>query len=878
MGFVDWIKKNLGSNNSGDARGAQPQSAWGMVDTLIPVLVVSIVYIVIFLIMRRSQSRFYAPRTYLGSIRESERSPELKPGIFGWFSTFWKIPDTYALQHQSLDAYLFIRYLRILCAICFVSLCITWPILFPINATGGGGKSQLEILSYSNVDISGSGKNRLYAHTFVAWIVYSFLMYMILRECIFYINVRQAFLLSPTYAKRMSSRTVLFTSVPEEYLDEARLHSLFNDSAKNVWLVGDATDLDKLVEERDETAMKLEKAEVKLLKLVNKARIDAMKKGGNTDKPPANADPEAGNIAARWIPNKKRPSHRLGPLGLIGKKVDTIEWGREELHKLIPQVDAAQAEFVQGNHKKAPAVFVEFHTQSDAQAAFQTVTHHHALHMAPRYIGVQPNEIVWKSLFIPWWQLFVRRYAVYSFIAVLIIFWAIPVGIIGVIAQVNTLKQLPGLTWLGDIPKPILGVISGLLPSVALSILMSLVPIIMRVCAKLSGTVSLSQTELFTQNAYFVFQVIQVFLIRTMTDTASTAVVQIIQNPDGVFDLLSSSLPTSSNFYISYFIVQGLTIATNVLTQVVGCIVFRILYKFLASTPRAMYTKWTTLSSLSWGSLLPVYTNIAVISITYSVIAPLMLFWSTLAMGLFYLAYRYNVLFVTDTVIDTRGLIYPRALKQLFVGIYLAEVCMVGLFAVSKAVGPAVLMALFLLFTILFQITLSNALDPLLYSLPRSLQIEEEALQRSNPVSDAEIGQTGTNGGGSGKKILSNILPGGSESPQKKGNFFMKWLKPWVYSDYQTLRYLVPQDQVAELERQYTDEVQANAYFPTSATSPTPVIWIPEDPAGVSKQEVALTSKVIPITDEGCSLDDKNNIVWDTAEARPPIWSEKIYY
>ena len=42
------------------------------------------------------------------------------------------------------------------------------------------------------------------------------------------------------------------------------------------------------------------------------------------------------------------------------------------------------------------------------------------------------------------------------------------------------------------------------------------------------------------------------------------------------------------------------------------------------------------------------------IGITYSIIAPLMLFWSTLGMAFFYLAYRYNILFITDTNIDTR--------------------------------------------------------------------------------------------------------------------------------------------------------------------------------------------------------------------------------
>lgn len=146
---------------------------------------------------------------------------------------------------------------------------------------------------------------------------------------------------------------------------------------------------------------------------------------------------------------------------------------------------------------------------------------------------------------------------------------------------------------------------------------MSLVPVIMRLCARLAGEVSQSRVELFTQSSYFFFQLIQVFLIQTFTNAASTALVQIAQQPGQVFNILSTALPTASNFYISYFIVQGLTIATSVVTQVVGFFVFTLLYKLLAKTPRAMYKKWTSLSALSWGSLLPVYTNIAVISMSH---------------------------------------------------------------------------------------------------------------------------------------------------------------------------------------------------------------------------------------------------------------------
>ncbi|PHH87068.1 hypothetical protein CDD83_9342 [Cordyceps sp. RAO-2017] len=285
----------------------------------------------------------------------------------------------------------------------------------------------------------------------------------------------------------------------------------------------------------------------------------------------AAADAETANIAARYVPDKKRPSHRLGPLGLVGKKVDTIEWCRSELQRLVPETDRAQAEWRAGNFEKVHAVFVEFHTQADAQAAYQVLTHHRALHMCPKVVGVRPEEVVWKSLSIPWWQVVVRRYAVYAFIAALIIFWAIPVAVVTLITQVSVLKNLPGLGWIGSIPQSILGVVSGLLPAVAMSILMSLVPVVMRWCAKLAGAPTLSQAELFTQNAYFAFQLIQVFLVQTVLGSGVSALLNIIiQPPTSIFSILGQKLPTSANFYISYFIVQGLTIATGVLTQVVG--------------------------------------------------------------------------------------------------------------------------------------------------------------------------------------------------------------------------------------------------------------------------------------------------------------------
>jgi calcium permeable stress-gated cation channel len=99
----------------------------------------------------------------------------------------------------------------------------------------------------------------------------------------------------------------------------------------------------------------------------------------------------------------------------------------------------------------------------------------------------------------------------------------------------------------------------------------------------------------------------------TLSSGASALIQGIINNPTDTPKLLANGLPKASNFYISYFILQGLTIASGVVSQVVGFVIFKLLYKFLTSTPRSMYQKWTNLSAISWGSTLPVFSNIAVI-------------------------------------------------------------------------------------------------------------------------------------------------------------------------------------------------------------------------------------------------------------------------
>jgi hypothetical protein len=116
------------------------------------------------------------------------------------------------------------------------------------------------------------------------------------------------------------------------------------------------------------------------------------------------------------------------------------------------------------------------------------------------------------------------------------------------------------------------------------------------------------------------------------------------------------------------------------------------------------------------------------LALCYSCIAPLILVFAGLGMAFVHFVYKYNLIYAYDADVDTKGLLYPKALMQLFIGLYLAEICLVGLFALNSAFGPLLLMILFLVFTAMVHISLSDALGPLLNNLPRTLALQDQSL------------------------------------------------------------------------------------------------------------------------------------------------------
>lgn len=126
----------------------------------------------------------------------------------------------------------------------------------------------------------------------------------------------------------------------------------------------------------------------------------------------------------------------------------------------------------------------------------------------------------------------------------------------------------------------------------------------------------------------------------------------------------------------------------------------------------------------------------------------MILVFNIITFSLFWLVYRYNTLYVTKFRFDTGGLLYPKAINQLFTGLYVMELCLIGLFflvrdadASGKAVGTpckgqAITMIVLLALTILYQYLLNKAFGPLFRYLP--ITLEDEAVIRDEQFARAQ--------------------------------------------------------------------------------------------------------------------------------------------
>ncbi|AMD22861.1 HHR092Cp [Eremothecium sinecaudum] len=852
---------------------ASSSSVSAFVSTLIFNGLIALLFVFLFLTLRPREQRVYQPRSLkdISTIHDSERTESVPGGYFKWIPFLMNKPHSFLIQHMSVDGYFFTRYLLIFGLLSLLGCLILFPILLPVNAVRGFRLGGFERLAFSNV----SNRNRFFAHAFLSWVYFGLVIYTIYRELYYYISMRHALQTTPYYSSQVGSRTVIFTDLKlcgksnVSLEDESTIREVF-PGVEHVVFARDEHQLQKLVKERRKVANKYENT---LNKVINKS-VKVRRKAEFNEKLGDLPRPELDdNDFEKYM--KNRPTHRLGKIPCIGEKVDSLDYLPKTLGQLNQKIKKGQMEWTEA--PLAGACFITFKDQRSAQKAFQTAPA--VLGRAAydkRIIGYAPEDINWDNISLGRAARKSKRTVTNAILAAMIIFWAIPVAVVGTISNIHFLtEKVHFLRFINNMPRPLMGIITGLLPSIALAILISLVPVIIKKLGVFGGSITRQENELYCQACFFAFQVVQVFLVTTLASSAAATVAPIINNPDQSMTLLSSNLPKASNFYITYFLLS-LSVATGLLFQLVTLLLSKVLGRLLDSTPRKKWNRYNQLSKPSWGIIYPINELLVCIFLVYSIVSPLLMIFSFVAFIVFYLSYLYNLNYVYGFSYDLKGRNYVRALFQVFVGLYLAEVCLLGLFIMAKAWGPLVLNIISLLVTVICHLYFQRRFLPLVDAVPLSVlrhaenvgnyiypakdQGRNEVLDLGDPNS-AHYTITETS---NGDKIVAPASPTDntnrlydagddygnyateknelSQSPTADTNGITGYVKTYFTPSscytYPRVKNRLPS--TLDTPVTYEPGYEETAYTDPCVLDKEPIIWAANDPMGVASEQVRI--------------------------------------
>ncbi|GAA5911541.1 uncharacterized protein JCM6883_005788 [Sporobolomyces salmoneus] len=863
--------------SAGDLNG---QSTAASTETFITALVTGLIIagaeLAAFLVLKNRFRQVYNPRSYL--VPPRKRVDPLPHSFLGWIPHVIRADAKQLIQKNGLDAYVFVRFLFLMMEIFAPFMAVTWIILLPVDAANSRGTNTgINRFTFGNVGLS--AQPRYAAHLILCWILTFWVFYLIRREYSTFIVLRQDFLTSKEHASLAMSKTVLVTGVPKEYLNKAQMHKfceVLPGGAKRIWFARDLKELPDLYDRRLKACKKLECAETKLLKLATKAIAKNEKKKKET--PQLDHESERGEIA-RWVPTKKRPTHKLGPLGLWGKKVDTIDWAREEIRETTEKLDR-EREIMNGDHgdkeySPQSGAFIQFHTQMAAHMFSQCLAHHAPLRMSARYLEVDQEDVVWDNLKITPYEARGRYIASWAATLGLIILWSFPVAFVGLISNVNKLCLVaPWLEWLCQLPVPVEGIIQGSLPPIALAVLFILLPIVLRLFARFEGIPLRSGIELSLMTRYFLFLVIHGFLIVTLASGLVSAIPQIAKNPGSAVTLLATQLPAASTFFLTYFVTVSLSGAAGALLQIARLVLYYVKLVLLGSTPRSIYGVKYNMATVAWGTLFPSMTLLTVIGLTYSIIAPLICGFALVAFALYWFVYKYLFLLVIDNppANETGGKFYPKALTHIFVGLYIEQICLAGLFFLAQdsngnqsAIPQGAIMVVLIVITVLFQLLMLKSYKPLVDNLPLSMNAR---LEERNASMNGGSNSTQQHGSPN-----SNLRQVNTADTHERGEKHESTFPPTRVSmeeqqalhDKQRGENNHHQHQTANSSPGGTlpgeEHLDRHAFDHPASYEDYPTVWIPQDRRGFYEREVGDTKSAgVDVSTEGATMNEKGKV------------------
>lgn len=388
----------------------------------------------------------------------------------------------------------------------------------------------------------------------------------------------------------------------------------------------------------------------------------------------------------------KRPLMRPLALNLKGVKSGMKNLGKvDALVYLTEKRDALRAEIeeLRATPKKeySQSGFVTFNSVVAASSAAQVL---HAMVPATVDVDLAPEarEVYWPGVVM---SPLLRTAGMHTVTLLKIpLSWGYIVAIlfIATLQNLETLTNTPGFGWVGSLPDSVKGIVQGLVPVILLSVLMAILPMILRKFAERAGEPSESAIQEYVFGTHYLYQVIFVFFLTTLSAAIFSSLNDIANEPLTIFKLLGETVPDAGGFFLSYVLLQAFGRFPAQLARI-GPL---ILSKWFLRNEKVDAEKINAMEPgmMDYGELLPRQLIIYLLCLAYANLQPIISFFGVAYFAMGYVTWKHQLLMVYTKRNESGGTMWHRIFKFILVGVGISQGTLIGVMAAKKGIlmGP----------------------------------------------------------------------------------------------------------------------------------------------------------------------------------------------
>ena len=346
--------------------------------------------------------------------------------------------------------------------------------------------------------------------------------------------------------------------------------------------------------------------------------------------------------------------------------------------------------------KFLPKAFVTFKTFTAAAIAKQVIHMQLAGHMAISE-APEPRDVWWENMYLSRSSKTLRTFLVECFVVALIVFWVVPVTLLSHITEIGYLQKMTWIKFACD-ASPFLKSLLSLLQPAAIVGIMQLLPPLFCFLGEFQGCTSFSSNEFSSFDRYFLFQVINVFLVTTVAGSVGDALATVLTSPASGFQLLGNSLPKMGGYFTTFIFIKAFfglgmeMIRLPAIFQSLGktlfCRNFTLRERTEANWTDAHFGVLRFMDNPGSLRLATVYAQDALIMmlcVTFANIAPLLLISGIVYFGTASLVYTHQLLYVYKNEYETGGRWWPKIAQCIVIALIFGQCTMIGMMILKSA-------------------------------------------------------------------------------------------------------------------------------------------------------------------------------------------------